>query len=92
MSPAAKSSAATIKRRRRVEFLDFMKPVVAAHPQREIHVVLDNFSTHKPTHDMWLKRHKNVHFPLHADPRLLAQAKSRTPSSLSGLAASTGMQ
>jgi len=57
------------KRRRRVEFLDFMNGVAAAHPQREIHVVLDNLSTRKPTRDMWLKRHKNVHFhdtPTHA--------------------------
>jgi len=57
------------KRRRRVEFLDFMNKVIAAHPGREIHVVLDNLSTHKPKNDMWLKRHKNVHFhytPTHA--------------------------
>ena len=43
--------------------------VVADHPDREIHVVLDNLSTHKPKRDMWLKRHKNVHFhftPTHA--------------------------
>ena len=57
------------KRRRRVEFLDFMNWVVAAYPEREIHVVLDNLSTHKPNRDMWLKRHKNVRFhytPTHA--------------------------
>ena len=57
------------KRRRRAEFLDFMNRAVAAHPKREIHVVLDNLSTHKPTRDMWLKRHRNVHFhytPTHA--------------------------
>ena len=57
------------KRRRRIEFLDFMNHVVAAHPEREIHVILDNLSTHKPKRDMWLKRHKNVHFhftPTHA--------------------------
>ena len=57
------------KRRRRAEFLDFMNRAVAAHPKREIHVVLDNLSTHKPTRDIWLKRHKNVHFrytPTHA--------------------------
>ena len=34
------------KRRRRVEFLDFMNKVVADHPGREIHVVLYNLSTH----------------------------------------------
>ena len=63
------------KRRRRVEFLDFMNRVVAAYPERQIHVVLDNLSTHKPTRDMWLKRHNNVRsFPLHADPRILAQS------------------
>jgi hypothetical protein len=35
-------------RRRRREFLDFMNEIVAAHPHREIHVVLDNLNTHKP--------------------------------------------
>lgn len=50
------------RRRRRVEFLDFMNRIVAAHPGREIHVVLDNLNTHKPKRDRWLARHKNVHF------------------------------
>lgn len=49
-------------RRRRREFLDFMKEIVAAHPGREIHVVLDNLSTHKPKEDRWLRRHPHVHF------------------------------
>lgn len=47
-------------RRRRVEFLDFMNKIVADHPDKEIHVILDNLNTHKPKRDMWLKRHKNV--------------------------------
>ena len=50
------------KRRRRVEFLDFMNRVVADDPEREIHVILDNLSTHKPKRDLWLARHRNVHF------------------------------
>ena len=57
------------QRRRRVEFLDFMNRVVAEHPGREIHVILDNLSTHKPKCDRWLQRHKNVQFhftPTHA--------------------------
>jgi transposase len=57
------------QRRRRAEFLDFMNEVVADHPDQEIHVVLDNLSTHKPKRDAWLARHKNVHFhftPTHA--------------------------
>ena len=47
-------------RRRRREFLDFMNEIVAAQGNREIHVVLDNLSTHKPKEDRWLKRHPNV--------------------------------
>lgn len=50
------------QRRRRREFLDFMNEIVAAHPGRQIHVVLDNLNTHKPKEDRWLKRHANVHF------------------------------
>lgn len=50
------------QRRRRREFLDFMNEIVAAHPDREIHVVLDNLNTHKPKDDRWLKRHPHVHF------------------------------
>lgn len=57
------------QRRRRVEFLDFMNSIVARHEGKEIYVILDNLSTHKPKRDMWLKRHPNVHFrytPTHA--------------------------
>lgn len=57
------------QRRRRVEFLDFMNRIVNANPDREIYVILDNLNTHKPKRDMWLARHKNVHFhytPTHA--------------------------
>jgi transposase len=55
------------QRRRRREFLDFMNQVVAEYgPDTELHVVLDNLSTHKPKHDRWLARHKNVH--LHYTP------------------------
>jgi transposase len=49
-------------RRRRREFLDFMNELVATHPGREIHVILDNLNTHKPKEDRWLKRHSNVRF------------------------------
>jgi transposase len=56
-------------RRRRVEFLAFMNQVIAQHRNRQIHVILDNLNTHKPKHDRWLQRHRNVHFhyiPTHA--------------------------
>ena len=58
------------KRRRRREFLDFMNEMVRGHPpDAELHVILDNLNTHKPKHDRWLARHRNVHFhytPTHA--------------------------
>src|SRR6201988_4300261 len=39
-----------------------MNRVVAQHLGKEIHVILDNLSTHKPKRDLWLARHPNVHF------------------------------
>jgi len=57
------------KRRRRREFLAFMNELVAAYPDQEIHVILDNLNTHKPKNDRWLPKHPNVHFyytPTHA--------------------------
>ena len=50
------------RRRRRREFLDFMNELVSNYPGKELHVVLDNLSTHKPKEDRWLKTHLNVHF------------------------------
>ena len=49
-------------RRRRREFLDFMNDLVAKHPDKEIHVILDNLNTHKPKDDRWLKQHPLVKF------------------------------
>ena len=57
-----KVTAAHKTRRRRIEFLDFMNDIVAAHANTTIHVVLDNLNTHKPGNDRWLRRHPNVHF------------------------------
>ena len=50
------------KRRRRLEFLDFMNTIVAAYPDTAIHVILDNLNTHKPENDRWLRRHPKVTF------------------------------
>jgi len=58
------------KRKRRREFLDFMNELVAGYRQDvELHVIVDNLSTHKPKNDRWLARHPNVRFhftPTHA--------------------------
>lgn len=57
-------------RRTSVNFLRFMDDVVAAFPQRDLHVVLDNLNIHKnPAARRWLTRHPRVHFhhtPTHA--------------------------
>lgn len=58
---SGKVTATHSKRRRRVEFLDFMGEVVAAYPGQELHVVLDNLNTHKKNDD-WLQAHPNVSF------------------------------
>ena len=42
--------------------MHFMNSVIKDHPDKEIHVILDNLNTHKPKRDLWLKRHANVHF------------------------------
>ena len=36
--------------------------IVAEHPKRQIHVILDNLNTHKPSNDCSLKLHPNVQF------------------------------
>jgi transposase len=57
------------KRRKRRDFLDFMNDTIASFQGKEIYVILDNLNTHKPKHDKWLQRHKDVHFfytPTHA--------------------------
>jgi transposase len=57
------------QRRRRVEFLKFMNGLLAEYADQDVHVILDNLSTHKPKNDRWLARHPRVHFhytPTHA--------------------------
>jgi transposase len=58
------------QRRTSVNFLRFLKDVVEAFPERELHMVLDNLNIHKnEAAQRWLKRHRRVHFhytPTHA--------------------------
>lgn len=51
-------------RRRTGEFLSFMNAAIRGYPKsREIHVILDNLSTHSnPAVDEWLAKHPNVKF------------------------------
>lgn len=48
--------------KKRPDFQSFMDEVVADVPEsQEVHVILDNYSTHKKN-DAWLAAHPNVHF------------------------------
>ncbi len=50
-----------------VEFLDFLKLVARTYPRRQLHVVCDNYATHKhPNVQAWLAKHRRVQ--LHFTP------------------------
>lgn len=52
----------TTKTKKRPDFLSFMDDVVKElQPDQEIHVILDNYCTHKGN-DTWLRAHPNVTF------------------------------
>jgi transposase len=54
-------------RHRHQEFLRFLKKVAAAHPRVELHIVVDNYATHKhPDVQAWLARHPRI--TLHFTP------------------------
>jgi transposase len=54
-------------RHRHGEFLGFLRLVARAYPRRQLHVVLDNYATHKHQRvRVWLARHPRVH--LHFTP------------------------
>jgi transposase-like protein len=49
------------ERHGKAEFLDFLKRVAKAYPRRRLHIVLDNYHTHK--HDeinQWLAKHPRI--------------------------------
>jgi transposase len=58
------------QRRTSVNFLRFLKDVVEAFPDRDLHIVLDNLNIHKnEAAQRWLKLHPRVHShytPTHA--------------------------
>jgi transposase len=48
--------------KKRPDFQEFMDGVIEEVPDdQQIHVILDNYCTHKKNHD-WLAKHPNVHF------------------------------
>lgn len=73
------------KRRRRIEFLDFMDSVTTAFPDRQLHVILDNLNTHKKN-EHWLKAPQRA-ISFHADKRVLAQSGRSLVLDLAGAVA-----
>jgi transposase len=62
-----KVTDACYDRHGKAEFLDFMKKVARAYPRRQLHVVVDNYHTHKhPEIEAWLA--KNPRVTLHFTP------------------------
>jgi transposase len=62
-----KVTDACYSRHRHQEFLSFLKQVARAHPRRKLHIVLDNYGTHKhPVVGDWLDRNPRIH--LHFTP------------------------
>jgi transposase len=54
-------------RHRHQEFLRFLKQVAKAYPRQKLHIVLDNYGTHKhPTVRAWLENHPRI--TLHFTP------------------------
>ena len=56
-------------RHRHQEFLKFLKKTAAAYPRQELHVVCDNYATHKHAEvRQWLARPENKRVTLHFTP------------------------
>ena len=61
-------------RHRHQEFLRFLKKVAAAYPGRDLHVVCDNYATHKhPEVRAWLTENPRVTLHFTPDRLLLAE-------------------
>lgn len=55
------------RRHRHVEFLAFLQRLVRVYPRQQLHLIVDNASTHEhPKVKAWLRRHRRVH--LHFTP------------------------
>ncbi len=62
-----KVSDACYARHGKAEFLDFMEKIARAYPRRQLHVVVDNYHTHKHAEvQAWLA--KNPRITLHFTP------------------------
>ena len=57
-----KVTGATKPRHRHQEFLAFLKQVARAYPEQELHLVMDNYATHKTAEvRSWLEKNPRIH-------------------------------
>jgi len=64
---SGKVHARCYRRHRHNEFLDFLKSVARRYPRPELHLICDNYGTHKhPAIQHWLREHPRFH--LHFTP------------------------
>ena len=69
-----KITDACYPRHRHEEFLRFLKHVAKTYPRRRLHIVVDNYATHKhPDVTSWLDKHKRI--TLHFTPHLRVLAE-----------------
>jgi transposase len=62
-----KVTDACYPRHRHEEFLKFLKQVAKTYPRRQLHIVVDNYATHKhPAVQAWLAKHQRI--TLHFTP------------------------
>ena len=72
--PPARSTDACYDRHRHQEFLRFLKQVAKAYPRRQLHVVVDNYATHKhPAVEGLAGPQPADHPALHPDLGVLAE-------------------
>ena len=66
--------AQTTEQKKREDFRRFLDAIIAELPaDKEIHVILDNYCTHKRNDDWLAKYEGRVQIPLHPDVGQLAQ-------------------
>jgi len=64
---SGEGTGACYPKHRAEEFLAFLKLLVRTYPQRHLHLILDNASSHKtPEVQEWLRQHRRIH--LHFTP------------------------
>lgn len=64
----------TTATKKRPDFQSFLNDILKDIPvDQEIHVILDNYSTHKKN-DVWLEQHQKCSLPLHTDISQLVES------------------